>query len=245
MSFPKQWKTTEQVFLVGDTGTGKTTLEAGTRAYPGLLMLRDFVISIRTKGDPLVFPGFVTITSVSQIKHLDPAVPTRYMLDLTRAAAKRSLGSRIMTKESPTTRAAWRGHQFREITKCLDFVWRSSSKPGIPWCVNFDEQFYVEKVLGMKDDATDTATQWRSQGLTPVFGAQRLSWITKFILGSATHIFIFRQSKNDINIWKRDLDTNAGNALAQVKGHDFLYYHRPTGEMIIGNLQSLPNVLTK
>ena len=42
-----------------------------------------------------------------------------------------------------------------------------------------------------------------------------------------------------------DIESDGPVALVDVTGHDYLYFHVPTEEMIIGNLQSLGNVLVK
>ena len=232
MTFPKTWGVGEHVMIIGDTGSGKTTLEAGTLAHPGLLSMRDYVMTFRTKADPIVFPGFKKILSVDKLKW--PFAPKLG------EAARFFIEPNAFKGAKPDM-----GLQRDEAVKMIERAWVDATKKKIPWCINIDEEYYLEEILKMKSYANMVSTQGRSLGITFVTGAQRLSWVTKFILGGSTHIFIFRQMKEDRLNWKKALDTDLGNALGEVKGHDFIYYHRPSGEMIMGDLQSLPNILTK
>jgi ABC-type dipeptide/oligopeptide/nickel transport system ATPase component len=72
------WRAGEHVALIGDTGSGKTYLEAR------LLQLRPYVLVLRTKPDDNQFPGFKRIRSVAQIDIaadryvLEPAYDKQY-----------------------------------------------------------------------------------------------------------------------------------------------------------------------
>lgn len=57
MSLPFPWKQGEHMNVVGDTGTGKTTLCAR------LILERQFVLSLRTKADDTKLPGKVVKTA--------------------------------------------------------------------------------------------------------------------------------------------------------------------------------------
>jgi ABC-type dipeptide/oligopeptide/nickel transport system ATPase component len=59
-----KWKQGEHVVIVGDTGSGKTYLEAK------LLALREHVIVVRTKPDDIKFPGFHKVNKLSGLSSI-------------------------------------------------------------------------------------------------------------------------------------------------------------------------------
>jgi len=65
------WKQGEHVVIVGDTGSGKTYLEAK------ILPMREHVIVLRTKPDDVKFPGFHKVTEVA---HLGDIKYKKYLL---------------------------------------------------------------------------------------------------------------------------------------------------------------------
>jgi ABC-type dipeptide/oligopeptide/nickel transport system ATPase component len=66
---PIPWKQGEHMAIIGDTGSGKTFLEAR------LMAMRDNVVVCRTKPDDIKFPGFKVVKSASAMD-----VAGRYLL---------------------------------------------------------------------------------------------------------------------------------------------------------------------
>jgi ABC-type dipeptide/oligopeptide/nickel transport system ATPase component len=62
---PIPWKQGEHMAIIGDTGSGKTFLEAR------LIAMRDYAVVCRTKPDDIKFPGFKTVHSASAMDSLD------------------------------------------------------------------------------------------------------------------------------------------------------------------------------
>ena len=62
---PIPWRQGEHVSIIGDTGSGKTFLEAR------LLALRDNVVVCRTKPDDIRFDGYKTVRTASAMDSLD------------------------------------------------------------------------------------------------------------------------------------------------------------------------------
>ncbi len=59
-----KWKQGEHVVIIGDTGSGKTYLEAK------MLQLRDHVIVVRTKPDDIKFPGFHRVDKIDGLGNI-------------------------------------------------------------------------------------------------------------------------------------------------------------------------------
>lgn len=79
---PIKWEQGEHVCVIGDTGSGKTFL------IRELIALRDYVLFIRTKADPLPLPGF---TLARKADAMDDPRNARILLEPKRHARAREI----------------------------------------------------------------------------------------------------------------------------------------------------------
>ena len=215
---PTVWKQGEHVFVVGDTGQGKTYLEAK------LLEYRKYVMYFKSKPDDIKFPSFRKIQS-----HLDFG---RNPFDNGVAVTKWLL--------QPKFNNIW--EQRQNFAQAINRAWHEGG-----WTVVVDEAFFATKKLHLGDDIDMLVTQGRSKHITMVIGVQRPKWISKFPMSQATHVFIFRCEGNDLKSLGEAFTPRIIKAVQELKPntHDFVYYNRATREITVGNANKLDEIFTR
>lgn len=156
-------------------------------------------------------------------------------LDLVRRAdaMKHWKGERLLL-EPDYKRQAVEGYNM------LENAWNDGS-----WTVVVDELWYVEHELGLEPYVVRMLTQGRSKAITAVLGVQRPVDISRFALSETKHLFIFQTEGRDLKFSLRDSTTDAiVPAVRKLRKYEFVYYNRETGQIAIGNAQSLHRIFT-
>ncbi len=197
LALPFRWEQGEHLAVVGDTGTGKSTLMVR------LLSSRRFTVAVKTKRDPIAFPG----KRITRVQKLNDARVDRWHLDL-------SSGRKI---------DQLRGFQQREIATLFDKVWDQGG-----WTVLLDEAYYIDTLLKMRSRVEAMLTQGRSMGVTIMAGIQRPVDVSRFVLSSCSHLLVFRQDGRDIQTITKAATTDLASVLSSLDRFEFAWYHRPT-----------------
>lgn len=211
----------DHVAVVGDTGTGKSTLMAR------LLLARQFSIAVKTKRDPIKFPGKrVTKLNRGRLQRSgldlrDPRVD-RWYLDLSTGRDIRS----------------FRREQQEEINLLFDRVWDAGG-----WAVLLDETFYVNTVLKLKEPLEAMLTQGRSMGITMMMGIQRPVDVTRFVMSSASHVIAYRQDGRDVETLTKATTTALKEPVTSLGRFEFVWFNRITREIWRGRLDLDGNAL--
>lgn len=124
----------------------------------------------------------------------------------------------------------------------LEKAWRHGG-----WTVVIDELWYTER-LQLRPQMERMLTQGRSEGITAIVGMQRPVFVSRFALSQCTHVFSFRVEGRDVKVMKDAfsekmvpyIDVNSPTAIG---GHDFVYYHRPTRSVTVGNARTIEKVI--
>jgi len=74
LRLPFEWEQGEHMTVIGDTGSGKTTVMYGLDGKPGLLDYRRFAVALRSKGDDAKWMGSKRIFTAEPFM-LDPKLP--------------------------------------------------------------------------------------------------------------------------------------------------------------------------
>lgn len=201
---PFPWKQGEHVAIIGRTGTGKTRLASE------LLAARRYTIAFVTKADPSSkflpndLPQNKHLKRVNEISATDP----RY--------------ERYVVEPKPD-------EQQREGLALLRRAWKDGA-----WTVYVDEEYYVEKQLGLGSAMTMLLTQSRSKGISVVMGMQRPAWVSQFALSEPTHVICFQLGTRD------DLKKVTGNTseklerpIRDLTRFEAVWYYRPENRYAI------------
>lgn len=203
------WKRGEHVAVIGETGSGKTYL------LTRLLEYRRAVIVLRTKPDDNVFPGFLRIRSLSQMR----SGHTRYVLEPPLSA------------------------QRAEARRLCQLVWKYSSVERGSWCVAFDELFYCDAKLGIRDDIEMLLTQGRSKGISVVVGMQRPVGVSRWALSEPSHVFSFALEGRDIKTLVESTTPRLKPILPELPRFIFAYFDRKTRGVSVGDANHLGELL--
>lgn len=123
----------------------------------------------------------------------------------------------------------------------LDRAWHEGG-----WTVAIDELYYASQELRLTPFVNRLLTQGRSKRITVVTGMQRPAWVSRFALSEVTHAFVFRLEGRDAKtIIGQSLSPRLWEAVEQLHGYDFAYYHRPSRTVAIGNARSLGRLITR
>jgi DNA helicase HerA-like ATPase len=201
----------EHVAIIGDTGTGKSTLAAR------LLLSRRFTLALKTKRDPIQFPGKLAtqLTNARGRSILADPREDRWHLDL-------STGRKIET---------FRREQEIEITRLLNGVWNAGG-----WTLLLDETYYIDTVLKMRKRLEAILTQGRSMGISLYMGIQRPVDVSRFVLSSASHIIVFRQDGRDSDTLGKASTTALKSVIDTLGPYEFAWFHRPSRRIWRGTL---------
>lgn len=122
--------------------------------------------------------------------------------------------------------------------RMLDRAWKDGG-----WTVVIDENWYSEKMLGLRDFIVKLLTQGRSKDISVVVGMQRPVDISRFSLSEITHLFCFRCEGRDLKFSLRDSTVDEiVPAVRGLRGHDFAYYNAATTDITTGNANRLSSI---
>lgn len=194
--------------LIGDTGTGKSTLMAR------LSLHRSYLITVRTKPDDVKWPGKV-VREVSQIQRkLTDTDSDRWVLDLSSKSAKPNFD-----------------FQRAQIAQLFERAWNERG-----WTLALDETYYIDKVLNLRQNLNWMLTQGRSVGITLMMGIQRPTDISRFVMSSSTHTIVFRQDGRDARTVSEACAFDLRPVLTSLPPHYFAWYYRPGRKLFTGTL---------
>lgn len=219
--FAQRWQVGEHLAVVGETGSGKTTL------VRSILQLRSFVVVLGTKSrdkdlyGPLESIGFERRNEWSPYDYEDTG--ERYVifappLDIPDRATERELA------QAEDAQAA----EFRVVLVQIN-------KSG-GWCVDADEIATITNDMGLKRTVNLLYREGRSKNVSIVAGTQRPREVPLNVFQQAQWFFLWRISdKQD-----RDRAAEYTGALAPVVSataailprHEFVCIHRPTGAIV-------------
>lgn len=216
-----QWLPSEHVAIVGQTGTGKTHLTDRL-----IRENRRYAIVFKTKLDPedehwavrKYWRGFHRIEKASEINN------PRF--------------SRFVLIPPIGPRGKRYDEQYRQGWDLIDRVYKQGR-----WTVVFDEEWYCEKFLAMREGVELLLTQGRGKGISVVTGFQRPSQITRFALSQAQHVFAFAGDGRDARTIGESAHLAMRDAVAALTGHDFAHYHQRTRTILRGNARRLSAVI--
>jgi hypothetical protein len=222
------WLPGEHLTVIGRAGRGKTHFVDRL-----LREQRRYVVVFKTKHDPeddtRYWRGYKTITRASGMsdqKH------TRFLLapplGKVNDPAVLVHGRRVSGMYAQQAIEGWA-------------MIRRVFKEG-RWTVVVDEGWYAEHYLGMTEGIEMLQTQARSKGVSVVECVQRPVEISRFVLAEATHLVVFRGDRRDSKTIGDASDRDVGDAVATLRGHDFIYHNSNTSEILRGNSNRLPLV---
>lgn len=179
-----------------------------------LLPLRKHVIVLRTKPDDIKFTDFRKVTSVFKIG----AFPFNN--------AGQEITKYLLVPKYEDQR--------REAARLFETAWLEGG-----WTVAVDETYYATNILKLESYINKLLTQGRSKRITVVAGMQRPAWVSRFALSQCTHAFIFRMEGRDLTALSQALSPAIVEPVANLTGHDFIYFNRATREIRKGNARNL------
>lgn len=214
------WEQGEHIAVVGDTGSGKTTLMSELLKPH---RYRDFVVVLKTKRRDDTFENFRGYRQIESINQI------RVSHDFYILAPPRGRGGAGLVR-------------LREETiRLLDMADQAGG-----WTVVIDELFFVDEKLKLGEYLDDLLTQGRSSGLTLLCGMQRPVRITRFALSQATHVFAFEMEGRDAQELGYATSQTMRQAVNNLDGsrHEFAYFNRRQRKrVVIGRAQTLSRVL--
>lgn len=127
-----------------------------------------------------------------------------------------------------------------EASRAMEIVWKEGG-----WTFAIDELYYATSVLKVEKQVNKLFTQGRSKNITIMAGMQRPAWISRFALSQSTHAFIFRCEGRDLVTISQSLSPQVVSPVEKLRGHDFVYFHRPSRTVVTGNAKKLHEIITK
>lgn len=127
-----------------------------------------------------------------------------------------------------------------EASKAMEIVWREGG-----WTFAIDETYYATAILKVERQINKLFTQGRSKKISLVAGMQRPAWVSRFALSQASHAFIFRCEGRDLVTISQSLSPQVVKPVESLRGHDFVYFHRPTRTVVTGNAKKLHEVIVR
>lgn len=200
----------EHVVLVGQAGSGKTTLAREILDYQPYVVVLGTKTRDNSLYDPLVQRGYTIVDKFDPTNLEHPKVIFAPKL------------------EEPTPRAlAAQGSAFQ---KALTGIFQTGG-----WCVYADEVRYLTETLKLQSILNTLWLQGRSLWITLVVSTQRPVSIPLNAFEQATHSFLFRTAGKEDRI--RSSEFQGGNSpvvyetLVQLPHHEFLYVNKITDFM--------------
>lgn len=127
-----------------------------------------------------------------------------------------------------------------EASRAMELVWKQGG-----WTFAIDELYYATSILRVERQINKLFTQGRSKNITIVAGMQRPAWISRFALSQSTHAFIFRCEGRDLITISQSLSPSVVKPVSELRGHDFVYFHRPTRTVMVGNAKQLNEIIVR
>lgn len=128
--------------------------------------------------------------------------------------------------------------QMRQGYELLTRVWEQGG-----WTLVIDEEWYVEARLHLTEWVETLLTQGRSKKISVIVGMQRPARVSRFAISQCTHLFSFRVEGRDLQTMKEATTPRIVDPIANLTGHDFVYYHRGRRIVATGNARALARVI--
>lgn len=204
------WKRGQHVALIGKTGCGKTTLANA------LLPLRYYTVVIATKPRSESLSRFAKDNKYI----IYPEWPAK--ADPVQSP-KRVLWPRMKTLGD----VAWQRYV---VGMALNDIYGTGK-----WCVYADELRYLTETLNLSKAVELFLMQGRELDISFIGGMQRPKFVPLSVYSMSSHLFFWQEK--DINNLERISAINSvdshfiANVVTQLREHEFLYIHSPTGFM--------------
>ena len=219
--FRREFQQGEHVTILGGTGSGKTTLALE------VLEARDHILFLATKREDPLIEG-LSERGYRISDQLDIRVRDGKVIDRKFVFWPVRTSSRVNGRERHLTMEEFRDYQRREITRALEYVWRTRR-----WAVFADETTWLsergEGGLGLGSQLNTLWYQGRSARISLIAATQRPSWIPRAASSSPEHLFFF--ATNDKADLERLSDIGAGvdkklleATITSLKRFEFLYF---------------------
>ena len=212
--WPRKFKQSQHVTLIGPTGCGKTTLATE------LIKPRQWVVALGTKYKDDTLEKLIKKDKWKRITKWPPPMTFNRVILWPKSGDLKVL--------VPEQRKVF-SDAFADIYK----------KGG--WCVWLDEERYISDHLRMKDMLTLMYVAARSNNISIVGSAQRPRWIPLEAYSQAGHLFIWRTGDEADLIRIGSLNgTDSKLVAAAVKNlpyHAFLYVNLTDGSMAVSQFK--------
>lgn len=206
--FPFDLEQGQHVAVIGDTGTGKTTI---VQAMLEQIPHGEYVIALRSKADTVGWPGF------QRVKRALPSLDTvRY--------------KRLLLEPSYDAR-------HYEFSVALDRAYRQGGWTVFIDDL-FNVQKLGPPLHSQTDSLIDQLlTMGRSKGNSVITAMQRPTGTTRYAIGEARLTISFMMGGRDaLDIMKRECSEAMSAAIQSLAEHDIAMYWRPTREVWVGRL---------
>ena len=110
------------------------------------------------------------------------------------------------------------------------------------WCLGLDELWYLSRKLRLEDETDTLLTNGRKRKISVVCGMQRPANISRFALAECTHLFAFRCDGRDAKTLRETFTDALKPYFDKLGEYEFVYYHRPTKTILIGNARRLAHI---
>lgn len=129
--------------------------------------------------------------------------------------------------------------QAREGWYMFEKVWTQGG-----WTLVIDELWYTER-LGLTDQVERILTQARSKYVSMVLGMQRPVTTSRFAISQCKHLFTFALEGRDAKTVAEATTPRILPYLQALTGHDFVYFHRASKTILIGNANDLGKIIVQ
>ena len=209
-TLPFPWKQGQMMSIIGQTGTGKSTLASH------LLKARDWNLIFQTAPDPKT--EYEVDVEAGNIKPL-----TTPNSRVRRILLRPSL-PRLWWTQKATAMLLERMERARDLFyEALGVAfWQGG------WCVYLDELLHIDR-LGLRPPVETLLTEGRKRHITVVSGMQRPVAVSRFALGESRHLITFGLEGRDVKEF-RDVTNDTAAAVAEdLDEYEFVWVCKPRG----------------
>src|ERR1700751_1976769 len=211
---PFRVKQGEHILITGRTGSGKS---AFARA---LLARRRFLIFFRSKDDDITWTmDRKTRTLRTSLSAMDDGRVER-------------LGVAPPPGDARSAQAAEMAETFYQVMQ------RAEHKHKGGWTLYVDEGKAFDE-LGLMDELEPLATQGRSKRISLVFGTQRPTWISRYLISEPSHHISFWHDGLDRKRLRECVAQCHYDAISRVGPHQFAWTSGMPPRTWVGSLQDL------